>query len=126
MRIDVLDAVTGHLGGGTKSVTYDKAGNVIPTPYQEQVTDFEQDFDYIYSAFLQTYGIDLLENRDMDYRKFRALLTSLPKGTYYREVLDIRTMDINQYDKKYQAKIRKTKEQFSLKKGGENERKNNN
>lgn len=39
--------------------------------------DYELDADYIYSAFLGQYGIDLLEVKELHWHKFLALLKGL-------------------------------------------------
>lgn len=56
---------------------------------QERLFDFELDAEYIYSAFLQAYGIDLFES-NMHWHKFRALLLSLPKDTLMSEIMGYR------------------------------------
>lgn len=42
-----------------------------------RVLDYEIDADYIYSAFLETYGIDLIDIKELHWHKFRALLHGL-------------------------------------------------
>lgn len=91
----------------------DPEGNYV-YEQQEKVTDFEQDFDYIYSAFLQTYGIDLLEERDMDYRKYRALAKSLPKNTYYREIIGLRSTDLSDLKGKARDRVKQAKDSVAL------------
>ncbi|MCW6681614.1 bacteriophage Gp15 family protein [Aerococcaceae bacterium NML160702] len=113
---EALVALVNYVEGEDKVVHYDLRGNVIPTPYEEPVTDYEQDFDYIYAGFIQTYGIDLLEQWDMDWRKFKALLKSLPKGTKYREVIEIRQMDSANYKGKDKEQIERAKRHYALKK----------
>ncbi|MCW6663957.1 bacteriophage Gp15 family protein [Aerococcaceae bacterium NML190073] len=115
VRYEVLTAIVAYVEGEDKAVSYDLRGNVIPTPYETPITDYEQDFDYIYAGFIQTYGIDLLEQWDMDWRKFKALLKSLPKGTKYREVIEIRQMDSSRYDGKDREQIEKAKRHYALK-----------
>jgi hypothetical protein len=41
--------------------------------------DFDNDFPYIYAAFLQFYGIDLIDVKYLHWFKFSALLSSLPE-----------------------------------------------
>lgn len=120
MRIEVLKTLSEYVQGDERTVVRDRRGNIIPTPYEEPVTDYEQDFDYIYAGFIQVYGIDLFEQRSMDWRKFVALLKSLPKGTKYREIIEIRQMDSTGYKGKDREKIEKAKRQVALKtkKGG--------
>lgn len=55
----------------------------------EALLDTDIDADYIYAAFLQVYGIDLLEE-DMHWHKFSALLGSLPQGTMMTDIISYR------------------------------------
>ena len=55
----------------------------------ERILDYEIDSDYIYSAFLGQYGIDLLE-ADMHWHKFRALLSGLNSSTRLYEIMGYR------------------------------------
>lgn len=54
-----------------------------------RVIDYEVDADYIYSAFLSQYGIDLTET-DMHWHKFRALLNGLNSSTRMYEIMGYR------------------------------------
>lgn len=118
-RVNVLNSLAEYINQGDDTgVIYDRKGNPIPQDIDEEVTDFEQDFDYIYSAFIQTYGIDLLESRDLDYRKYKALLRSLPENTHYREIIKLRTTDETKYKGADRDKIKRAKMSVSLKKGG--------
>lgn len=67
---------------------------------QKRLTDFVQDADMIRAAFLQVYGINLWRDR-LHWLEFTALLSSLPEGTRYTEVVGIRARPIpagNQYN----------------------------
>lgn len=66
----------------------------------EVVIDYEIDADYIYSAFLQAYGIDLIDT-DLHWHKFTALLSSLPENTFLYKIMEYRS---------YKGKERETKE----------------
>ena len=54
-----------------------------------RVLDFRTDSDYIYAAFLQQYGIDLLEVPELHWHKFLALFNGL-KGTKMDEIIGYR------------------------------------
>lgn len=56
----------------------------------EVVIDYEIDADYIYSAFLQAYGIDLIDT-DLHWHKFTALLSSLPESTFFHKIMEYRS-----------------------------------
>lgn len=55
----------------------------------KKLTDFEQDADLIRAAFLQTYGINLYTAR-LHWLAFSALLSCLPEGSRYSEIVGIR------------------------------------
>ena len=54
----------------------------------DQTLYYEYDGDYIYAAFMQNYGIDLLETR-LHWHKFSALLKGL-SGTMLNEIMGYR------------------------------------
>ena len=61
----------------------------------DKTMDFEQDAGLIYAGFLQTYGIDLYEERNrMDWRIFLALVRGLPEQTEFSRVVKIRCTKI--------------------------------
>lgn len=87
-----------------------------------RILDYEIDADYIYSAFLGQYGIDLMDV-DMHWHKFRALLNGLNNSTKLREIMSYRCYEGD--DKEYiklrnawelpvglTAEEKKTKEEF--------------
>lgn len=53
------------------------------------VLDFDVDADLIYAAFIQQYGIDLIDVPELHWHKFLALLHGL-KGTRLDEVMGYR------------------------------------
>ena len=77
-------------------VEYDLAGNPMKTTAsnsgQEKAPyDIRYDGDYIYASFLQAYGIDLFDVQGkLHWKKFNALLSGLPEGTKFMEVIKIR------------------------------------
>lgn len=80
--------------------------------------DIVQDCDFVFSGFMQTYGIDL-DEKDMKIEKFIALLKGLPSDTRLAEIIKIRTMPIPQktkYNAQQIADIMKAKNEFALEK----------
>lgn len=55
----------------------------------QKLTSFEQDADLIRAAFRQAYGIDLWVD-SLHWIEFTALLSALPEGSRYSEILGIR------------------------------------
>lgn len=54
-----------------------------------RIIDYEIDADYLYSAFLGQYGIDLTD-ADLHWHKFRALLHGLNSSTKLHEIMGYR------------------------------------
>ena len=57
---------------------------------RERVMDYAQDADLIRAAFQQAYGIDLYREK-LHWFRFMCLLSFLPSGSRYSDVLNIRT-----------------------------------
>lgn len=55
----------------------------------EGLVDFGIDADYIYAAFLQAYGIDLVD-AGLHWHKFSALLNALPADTAMSQIMGFR------------------------------------
>jgi len=103
-----------------QEVLIDIAGNVIdlPTPDKEQVIDFNVDAELIYSAFMQAYGIDLIDEQGkLHWLKFRALLHGLPTETRLMEIIGYRSW--TESTKSMKQIMREQKQKYRLK-GGNN------
>ena len=53
------------------------------------LVDWDLDADIIYAAFMQAYGIDLIE-ADMHWHKFLALFSALPEETLMVKIMSYR------------------------------------
>lgn len=84
-----------------------------------RVLDFTQDAELIYSAFLQTYGIDLYAKQDeLDWRIFLALLHGIPEGTELSRIIKLRSTEVPQRTKgngKYIESLIKAKRAVAIK-----------
>lgn len=73
-----------------------------------RVVDFELDGEYIYAAFLQDYGIDLIEQQGkLHWKKFLALFQGLSDDTRIKQIMQIRGMDLPKPNKHNQDQIQK-------------------
>lgn len=63
-----------------------------------KAVDYIQDGEYIYAAFLQAYGIDLVEVEHLHWHKFKALFLSLPENTKMSEIMRLRTWEKTKKD----------------------------
>lgn len=59
------------------------------TEEHDKITDFVQDADMIRAAFLQVYGINLFRE-NLHWFEFMCLLSCIPEGNRYGDVLSIR------------------------------------
>lgn len=107
--------------GKTAEASVDIEGNPMPHKDQaegERVYSLKQDANYIYASFMQDYGIDLFEVQgELHWYKFQALLEGLSKGTKFKEVLEIRTMELpsGKNTGKQREAIKKAKKAYELK-----------
>lgn len=102
-------------------VEYDLAGNPMKTTASDDTKqrapyDIRYDGDYIYSSFLQAYGIDLFDAQgELHWRKFNALLSGLPEGTKLMEVIKIRKWKPQKGDSaEYKEEMRRLQKDYAL------------
>lgn len=82
----------------------------------EACFSIEQDAEVIYSAFWQTYQINLFKKK-LTIEEFLALLRGLPKNTRFSEIVEIRTMPIpkpTKYNEEQRCAIIKAKQSVRL------------
>ena len=83
------------------------------TAPSEKLTDYDQDADLIRAAFLQSYGINLWRDR-LHWLEFIGLLSSLPSGSRYADIINIRARPMpaptahNQAEREWLAKAKAT------------------
>ena len=79
-----------------------------------QIYSFEHDADYIYSAFLEQYGIDL-NKVNMHWWKFRALFNGLNENTMFSKITGYRSMNTEKIkDKEQREYYEKMKRMYAL------------
>ncbi|WP_125703695.1 Gp15 family bacteriophage protein [Lacticaseibacillus daqingensis] len=108
---EVLDGAT------AKVMHYDLNGDVIER-HSKEVPDFSFSFDagYIYAAFRQTYGIDLLAERGkLHWFEFISLFNGLPDETRFNRIRAIRSVDLSKVkDRDQKAELREQKRKLAL------------
>lgn len=83
----------------------------------ERITDFEQDADLIRAAFLQEYGINLFRDH-LHWFEFSCLLSCIPSGNKYSEILQIRAKPIpaaSKWNAEERTWLMKAKSEFGIK-----------
>lgn len=81
----------------------------------KQIYSYEFDDEYIFSAFLEQYGIDLNEIEYMHWWKFKALFNSLNENTQFVKIMSYRNMNIAKIkDKEMKTHYKKMQELYKL------------
>ena len=68
-------------------------GNQMFQPEQKRIYDYDYDDAYIYSAFLQQYGVDL-QDEMLHWWKFKAMFRSLRDDTEFVKIMSYRSIKI--------------------------------
>lgn len=81
----------------------------------KQIYSFEYDAKYIYSAFLDQYGLDLNEINELHWFKFKALFEGLKSDNKICEIMGYRAIDISKIkDKQEQKRYKRLQRQYAL------------
>lgn len=81
---------------------------------QDRIYSFEYDAPYIYSAFLEQYGIDLTDVNGLHWWKFRALFQGLNEDCTLSKIMGYRAVDLESVGKEQRDFYRKMKEQYRI------------
>ena len=82
---------------------------------QKQIYSYEFDSEYIYSAFMEQYNIDLNSIKYLHWWKFKALFNSLNENVLFSKIMSYRTMNVNKIkDKTLRKNYKKLKELYKL------------
>lgn len=65
-----------------------------------QIYSYEYDSEYIYSAFLNQYGIDLQDVVDLHWWKFKAMFKSLKEDNEINKIMGYRAIDTSKIEDK--------------------------
>lgn len=121
----VFDALLGFYRGGERPLNQrqiierkraeQRQNGDTDTPEERKVYDYEYDDELIYAAFLQQYGIDLVETKFLHWWKFRALFSGLTEQTKFMQVIGYRTAKItSNMSASEKARLRKLKDLYAL------------
>ena len=82
---------------------------------QKQIYSYEFDADYIYSAFMEQYKIDLNNIKFVHWWKFKALFNSLNEDVLFSKIMGYRVMNLNKIkDKEMKKFYKKMKKLYAL------------
>ena len=97
-------------------------GNNKARASSKKVFDFEVDANYIYSAFMSQYRIDLQDIEELHWWKFKALLEGLKEDNKLSKIIEYRSVDLSKIKDKEQRKFYKDmQKQYSLNKESKEE-----
>lgn len=100
-------------GKTTESNSSEEEGDIQEKT--KQIYSYEFDDEYIFSAFLEQYGIDLNEIKYMHWWKFKALFNSLNENTQFVKIMGYRNMNIAKIkDKEMKSHYKKMQELYKL------------
>lgn len=106
---ECLDSMLAFYAGASTENQTGCGGNV-------QAYDFERDSEYIFSAFLDSYGIDLT-TENLHWWRFKALFKSLPEDCQMCKIMMYRTIDLKKVPKEQRKFYREMKARYALKSG---------
>lgn len=82
---------------------------------KQQIYSYEFDAEYIYSAFMQQYKIDLNSIEHLHWWKFKALFVNLNEDVLFSKIMQYRATDINKIkDKEMKKYYKKMKKLYAL------------
>ena len=82
---------------------------------KKQIYSYEYDAKYIYSAFLDQYGIDLNEIDYLHWFKFKALFEGLKSDNKICEIMSYRSIDLSKIkNKEEKKKYKQLQRQWAL------------
>ena len=80
-----------------------------------KIYDYEYDDDYIYSAFLSQYNIDLQDIKHLHWWKFKAMFKSLNEDNKIVKIMQYRSIDLSEIkDKEQNAYYHKMKKLYEI------------
>lgn len=81
----------------------------------KRIYSFEHDDDYIYSAFMSQYRMDLNEIEYLHWWKFRSMFNSIKEDEKIAKIMEYRSIDITpKMSKEQKSFYRRAKEMYAL------------
>jgi hypothetical protein len=80
----------------------------------QEILSYEYDSDFIYTALLGQFGIDLSKEKDLHWWSFKAMINSLSEDTELRQRMKFRAVDITKVPKEQQEYYRKMKKAYEI------------
>lgn len=108
-----LEEIIWFYKGGNQKENKDSEGQ--EENRKKQIYSYEFDAEYIYSAFMQQYRIDLNSINYLHWWKFRALFTNLSEDVFFSKIMKYRATDLSSIkDKEMKKFYKKMKTLYAL------------
>ena len=105
-----LEEVVWFYAGGDKKENSNKTAK---NNNKKQIYSYEFDAEYIYSAFMEQYNIDLNSIKYLHWWKFKALFNSLNENVLFSKIMGYRAMDLSKIkDKSMKKQYKKLQELY--------------
>lgn len=110
----VEDIIWFYKGGKNEKENVDKEVKKSNSK-EKQIYSYEFDAEYIYSAFMEQYNIDLNSISYLHWWKFKALFNSLNENVLFSKIMGYRAMNIGQIkDKEMKKHYKKMQKLYAL------------
>lgn len=109
-----------------KGEEYKKTESVHSKSSSIKIYDFDYDAEYIYSAFLSQYNIDLQDVDDLHWWKFKSMFNSLKSDNKIVEIMGYRSIKLNSIKDEEQRRHYKNLQKLYELPNNKNEREKNN
>lgn len=107
-----LEEILWFYKGGDKKETKKNKGQ---EKRRKQIYSYEFDAEYIYSAFMQQYKIDLNSIKYLHWWKFKALFINLNEEVLFSKIMKYRATELNSIkDKEMKKFYKKMKRLYAL------------
>ena len=98
-----------------KEITIQENDNEEKEEKTKQIYSYEFDDEYIYSAFMEQYKIDLNNIKYLHWWKFKALFNSLNENTQFVKIMGYRAMNLAKIkDKDMKANYKRLQKTYAL------------
>ena len=110
----VEDIIWFYKGGKNEKENVDKEVKKSNSK-EKQIYSYEFDAEYIYSAFMEQYNIDLNSIKYLHWWKFKALFNSLNENVLFSKIMGYRAIDLSKIkDKSIKKQYKKLQELYKL------------
>lgn len=107
-----LEEVVWFYSGGDKK---ENTNRTAKNNNKKQIYSYEFDAEYMYSAFMQQYRIDLNSIKYLHWWKFRALFVNLNEDVLFSKIMQYRAIELNTIkDKEMKKFYKKMKRLYAL------------